>query len=708
MPMQLQTQDVAVPGLPGRVQPVALVTLAPASGSRQPATFDPAALRAFRRLVADLSERARLGEIAAVAITGTGRVFCAGADLEAVRSPVSAPDAAALAQGGHDALDPLLALDVPVVALVNGAAIGGGLELALHATYRVASRGAARFALPEAGLGLVPGWGGTYLLPRVVGPRDAVRIMLTDPLAGRRPLDADEAHRIGLVDVLVADGPQVGAGAEGPADGPAPDDTFLRQALVRVGDLIHDRPASGRVRRVVPSSEEAWSQAVEGAREAVAVQVHGSRPAPGVVVDLLAASRTATPTSQTTAEVAALTTLLRSTEFEASRHAFRLTRRQSARPQGAGADGVRRVGVAGAGLMAGQLAMTLARTLHVPVVMRDLDEERTSAGLEAVARRLAGEVSRGTLQEDEAAATRALVGATTDLADLAGCDLVIEAVTELPQVKRAVFAELEAVVDERCVLATNTSALSVSDMARGLAHPERVLGLHFFNPVARMPLVEIVRAEQTGDEALALGHEVVAALGKTGIVTGDRPGFVVNRLLVLLLARVLAAVEGGTDVAVADAALDPLGLPMRPFALLQLVGPAVALHVLDTLRAELGERFADSPGLRALTEAGRPLVLAPATPGAPAQVDPGIAPVFAARTGAARTAAPDAAALLDDVLVHLTAEAGMLLEEDVVPGPDDIDLAMILGAGWPFHLGGITPYLDSHGYSERVLGRRLR
>jgi len=704
MPMQLQTQDVAVPGLPGRVQPVALVTLSPAPGSRQPATFDAAALAALRRIVSNLADRARLGEIAAVAITGTGRVFCAGADLEDVGSPVSAREAAALAQGGHDALDPLLTLDVPVVALVNGAAVGGGLELALHATYRVAARHGARFSLPEVGLGLVPGWGGTYLLPRVVGPREAVRIMLADPLAGRRPLTADEAHRIGLVDVLVPD--DGGSGRE--PDGPG--DAFVRQALVRVGDLIHDRPASGRVRRVIPLSTAVWTQAVDEATALVDAQVHGSRPAPGALVELLRSSQEATLARQAQAEVAVLTTLLRSPELDASRHAFRLTRRASAATRRAAAGEparVTRVGVAGAGLMASQLAVTFARALQVPVVMRDLDAARTTAGLDAVARRLSGEVKRGALDEPGAAAVRELVTATTDLADLAGCDLVIEAVTEVPAVKHAVFAELEGVVSEGCLLATNTSALDVGEMARGLAHPERVLGLHFFNPVARMPLVEVVRAEHTSDVTLDEGRALVAALGKTGVVTGDRPGFVVNRLLVLLLARVLAAVEDGTDVAEADAALDPLGLPMRPFALLQLVGPAVALHVLDTLRERLGDQFADSPGLRALSESGQPLVLAPPSPGAPAHVDPAIGTVFG--TARRRAATPlDGASLLDDVLVHLTAEAGAMLDEGVVPGPDDLDLAMILGAGWPFHLGGITPYLDAQGYSERVLGRRFR
>ena len=243
-------------------------------------------------------------------------------------------------------------------------------------------------------------------------------------------------------------------------------------------------------------------------------------------------------------------------------------------------------------------------------------------------------------------------------------------------------------------------------MADGLAHPERVVGLHFFNPVAKMPLVEIVRAEHTSDEALATAFTLTAALGKTAVLVADRPGFVVNRLLVLLLGEIMRAVESGTPVDVADRALRPLGLPMGPFALFDLVGPAVGLHVLDELRESLGDRFARSPGLEEIVAEGAHVSLEPQFPGLPREVDPAIARYFTAPAEGSR-APLDEAGVLDAVLTALTVEVGLMLEEGVVEAPSQIDLCMILGAGWPFSAGGICPLLDRTGYAQRLLGEKL-
>ncbi|MFV0252217.1 MAG: 3-hydroxyacyl-CoA dehydrogenase family protein, partial [Beutenbergiaceae bacterium] len=278
----------------------------------------------------------------------------------------------------------------------------------------------------------------------------------------------------------------------------------------------------------------------------------------------------------------------------------------------------------------------------------------------------------------------------TDLTDLADTDLVIEAVFEELDVKQQVFAELEQVVRPQTILATNTSALSVTAMAAQLQHPQRVVGLHFFNPVAQMPLVEVVRAEHTSEAAFATAFTVAGRCRKSAIAVSDRPGFVVNRLLIRLLGEVLGSLQNGTDVAVADAALRPLGLPMGPFQLLQLVGPPVAKHVLDTLRARLGERYPASPGLDAVVAAGASFVQDRDRPGADSPVDPGIGEYFGPGTNQPETAPQ----LLQRVRDALEQEIELMLAERVVPEQADIDLAMILGAGWPFHLGGITPYLE--------------
>jgi 3-hydroxyacyl-CoA dehydrogenase len=274
-------------------------------------------------------------------------------------------------------------------------------------------------------------------------------------------------------------------------------------------------------------------------------------------------------------------------------------------------------------------------------------------------------------------------------------------------VKQRVLAEVEAVVRPDCVLATNTSSLSVTEMASGLAHPSRVVGFHFFNPVAMMPLVEVVRTGQHGGAATdalstdegtaATALAVGATLKKNCVLVKDAPAFVVNRLLTRFLGEILACVDEGTPFEVAEHAPDPLGLPMSPFFLLQLVGPAVALHVGETLAAAYPDRFAPSPKLRALVAAGKTAVYRPDF-----TIDESVADILA---GGDRPST--AGEVRERALEALAEEIRLMLDEGLVAGPEDIDLCMILGASWPFHLGGITPYLDRAGIAEKVTGTRF-
>ena len=272
---------------------------------------------------------------------------------------------------------------------------------------------------------------------------------------------------------------------------------------------------------------------------------------------------------------------------------------------------VTKVGVVGAGLMAAQIALLFARRLEVPVVLTDLDQDRLEAGVGHVHGEIARLASRGRVTADTAARLTGLVTGSLTKDAFADANFVIEAVFEEIAVKQKVFAEVEAVVRPDCVLATNTSSLSVSEMAAGLAHPERVVGFHFFNPVAMMPLVEVIRGAATDDAALATALAVGKTLKKNCVLVKDSPAFVVNRLLTRFLGEVLATVDEGTPFEVAEHAPDALGLPTTPFLLLQLVGPAVALHVGETLRAAYPDRFGVSPKLRALVAAGQTAVYGP-------------------------------------------------------------------------------------------------
>jgi 3-hydroxyacyl-CoA dehydrogenase len=274
----------------------------------------------------------------------------------------------------------------------------------------------------------------------------------------------------------------------------------------------------------------------------------------------------------------------------------------------------------------------------------------------------------------------------------ADADFVVEAVFEDLAVKKAVFADLEDVVRPDAVLATNTSSLSVTAMAADLRHPERVVGFHFFNPVAVLPLVEVVRGEGTDDASLATAFAVARTLKKSTVLVKDAPGFVVNRLLTRFLGEITQAVDDGTDPTVADRALEPLGLPMSPFVLLQLVGPAIALHVAETLHDALGERFYVSPNLRALVAAKKPGLWSWNAQGQPYLDDDTVSLLT---TGSDPWRSEE---VRDRAMSALADEIRLMLDEGVVAAAADIDLCLILGAGWPFHLGGITPYLHRAGY----------
>lgn len=680
-------RDVALPGAAGTL---ALVTLDNGLDHTKPTTLGPAGLAELHAALVEQQRRALAGEIVAVGVTGKPYYLAAGADLTAVTAISDVSAARQVAEAGHTTYRLLGEMGVPTFAYINGAALGGGLELALSCTYRTVGADVGALALPEAYLGLVPGWGGCYLLPHLVGVRRALEVILTRPLGGNRMTKAADALELGLVDAVFH-----------PAD-------FLEQSLAWTADVLAGRVVP--VRAEIESQEE-WDAVVAGARAQLDQRLHGAKTAPYRALELVAAARTADRDSAFAAEDDALTELIMTDQLRAGLYAFDLTSRRARTPAGAPpaelARPVRSVGIVGAGLMAGQLAVLIARRLRVPVVMRDIDDARVAAGLAGIRSQVERQAAKGRMSPDEANRVLASISVSTDLSTLAGADLVIEAVTEVLALKKRVFAELEGVIADDAVLATNTSALSVTAMSEHLRHPERVVGIHFFNPVAQMPLIEVVRTASSTDAAVATAFALAKQLGKTAVGVADRPGFVVNRLLLRLLAEVAAAVEGGTPVRTADVALRPLGLPMGPFALIQLVGLPVALHVLSTLHDDLGERFPLSPGLERLATQGRRLVPEPDGHGAELEVDPAIQDAFDVSGGPSAAAPLDEAGVLDAVLTGLTEEIGLMLDEGVVASPDQIDLCMILGANWPLHLGGISPYLDRTGYSERVLGRRL-
>ncbi|MEV1016186.1 MULTISPECIES: 3-hydroxyacyl-CoA dehydrogenase NAD-binding domain-containing protein [unclassified Micromonospora] len=663
-------RQVNVPGLD---RPAALITLDNGFDHTKPNTFGPGGLASLDEAIS----AALAADPAFIAVTGKPYIFCVGADIVGLPQLADRAQALEIGRLGHRVFARLKDSSVPTFAFVNGAAMGGGLELALHCHYRTLSGGAAALALPEVSLGLVPGWGGTQLLPNLIGIPAATQVIIQNPLMQNKMLKPKQAAELGIADVLLE-----------PAD-------FLERSLEWAAGVVR-----GQVTVTRPEvDKDMWAGVLYFARETLNQRLHGAVPAAYKALDLLEIAKDGDFAAGTAAEDEALADLVFSEELRSGLYAFDLVQRRAKRPAGAPDKGLARtitkVGIVGAGLMASQLALLFARRLQVPVVMTDLDQARVDKGVGYVHTQIEKAVTKGRMDKGTAAKLYGLVSGTVDKSAFSDADFVIEAVFEDLGVKKQVWAELEKIVSPEAVLATNTSSLSITEMAAELEHPERVVGFHFFNPVAVLPLLEIVRGERTDDATLATAFAVGKQLKKSSVLVKDAPAFVVNRLLTRFLGTVFAAVDAGTPLDVADSALDPLGLPMRPLALLQLVGPAVAYHVGGTLHAAYPDRYDVSENLKRIADSGQPLVVDD-------QINAEVAKLLV--VGDEPLTAEQ---VRQNALDALAQEIRLMLDEGVVAEAQDIDLCMILGAGWPFHLGGVTPYLDRTGTSERVTGRRF-
>jgi 3-hydroxyacyl-CoA dehydrogenase/enoyl-CoA hydratase/carnithine racemase len=593
---------------------VALVTIDNGEDHTKPTFFGRAAMESLERLLPRLEE----GDWAALVLTGKPFVFAAGADI------TEFPDATrelaiAGSRTGHELFDRIRELPFPTVAAVNGACLGGGVEIALHCDARTISTAVRHFACPECFLGIVPAWGGTQLVPRLVGVETAVKFVVANPMRQNRVLTGPEAHELGFADRLFE-----------PAE-------FLDESIA----FALKRATNGDCHSDSHSDSHSAAEVIRKARGRLDDQLHGAAPAPYKALELIEGACSGWSLEEGyRAEEEAVGELLPGRQAKASLYAFDLVDRRAKRPPGrpdAEPRAVKKVGIVGAGLMAAQLAALSLRRLEVPVAM--------------------------------------LVSTSTGYEHFADCDLVLEAVFEEPELKKQVFAELREHVKPECVLATNTSSLSVTEM-------DADVGIHFFNPVAVLPLVELVRTPNTDDVTLATAWAVAEQLRKRPVLVRDAPAFVVNRVLTRLMAVVLDAVEHGNTADEADEAILRLGLPMAPSVLLQMVGPRVANHVLETLHEAYPDRFPILQTLANYADGKDEIALRELEPKTQDEI-------------------------LEAALEAIADEIRHLLEEGVVAEAKDVDTALLLGAGWPFWLGGITKYLDQTGISEKMFGRPL-
>ena len=611
-----------------RAGDLALVTIDNGEDWTKPTTLGPEALESLARLLDELEG----GDWAGLVLTGKPFVFCVGADID--QFPDVTPERAREgSRAGHELFGRLAALPFPTLAAINGACLGGGLELALHCDFRTISTAVRHFGCPEVFLGLFPAWGGTQVVPRLVGPETAVKVLVDNPLAQNRMVDGKTAFELGFADALLE-----------PVE-------FLDESIA----FLRSGPATRE-----PADLSDMADVVRRARARVDDQVHGAAPGPYVTLDLIEGAAGFSLEEGYRAEEDAIAELLPGPQAQASIYAFNLVERRAKKQRPPGEPRtVEKVGIVGAGLMASQIAALVLRRLEVPVVLKDVSREIVDAAVERV--------------RAEAGARKpflaTIVSGTTGWDGFEDCDLILEAVVEQLPVKQQVFAELRALAKPGAVLATNTSSLPVGEMGADL-------GMHFFNPVAVMPLVELVVTPDTPEEALATAAAVTRRLRKTGVVVKDSPGFVVNRVLTRLTSVLMDALEHGNAVEETDEAILRLGLPMAPSVLLQMVGPKVAYHTLETMHDAFPDRFPLSPTLRNYAEGKDEIVVVEENP---------------------RTVEE----ITDAVLDAMADEIERVLEEGVVPEAADVDTCLLLGAGFPFFLGGITPHLRARGAPAR-------
>ncbi len=623
-----------------------------------------------------------------VLLSGKRAGFVAGADLEELAGFSDPEGVTRLLKRGHALLGRLEGLPFPTVAAIHGACLGGGLELALGCTWRVATEAPeTRLGLPEVQLGLIPGLGGTQRLPRLIGVPAAL-----DLIATGRAIDARRARSLGLVDetchranlesaavgLLGRRPPRrrlVGFGARAV--------TFLAKVPV-AGALVF-----AKARREIQAKTGGHYPAPLAA---VAVMASGlPKPLPrGLEVESEAFARlVVTPAAK---HLMAIFFMKNDVEARAAKLA------ETARP--AIRKGTARVGVLGAGFMGAGIAQSLAAK-GVSVVLKDRDLPALSRGMKQAAGLFADLGKRRRLPRAELATAIARLHGSTDLAAFRGVDLVIEAVFEDLDLKHAVLREVEAVAPERMIFASNTSTLPIADIARVSRRPENVVGMHFFSPVHKMPLLEVIRQPKTGPMTVATAVEIGRQLGKTVIVVGDGPGFFTTRVLAPFLNEAAWCLTEGASVEQIDTALTRWGWPAGGLALMDEVGLDIGLHVGGVMRAAFGERIEAPAVLEKLVAAGR---LGRKSgrgfylySGKAKKVDRSLYPLLGWQP--AEIAAEEIA---DRCFLAMLNETARTLEEGIIGNPIDVDIGVLFGFGFPAFRGGILREAERQGLSRIV------
>ena len=662
--------------------------------ARRVNVLDEAAFVSLETALGELDTMASLTGV----ILRSGKIgsFIAGADVQAIGSLTDRARVQEVVRRAHTVFGRIAALKVPTVAAIDGVCLGGGTEMALACDSRIASEEPrTQIGMPEVLLGIIPGFGGTSRLPRLVGLSAALDLILTG-----RSLDAKRAEKMGLVARAVPAG------------------WLLEQAETHLERLMK-RPANSRRDRYRPSTLAAKlidgtpfgrAFAFSQARAMTKGRTGGHYPAPLAAIRVL--------------EHGLGSSLERSLELEANelpdlvvgpvcKNLVRIFLLSEAAKKAPAVPGcalepapVSRLALAGAGVMGGGIAELASRNA-IEVRLRDVNAASITRALQTARSLIDDRLRRrrgpAAVRERERGAQLARILPTLELTGIGRADFVIEAVVEDPDIKRRVFAELEVRVPPEAIIASNTSSLSVTALAEGLQRPERFCGFHFFNPVHRMPLVEVVRGKQTSDAAIVTAVALARRLGKTPVVVQDAPGFVVNRILMPYLREAMHLLDEGYPLRDIDAAMRRFGMPMGPFEVIDEVGLDVATKVGAILSRAFPDRMEPAPVLERLVAAGR--------------LGKKSGAGFYRHRGSKRVADPEVKRLLGVVrgrsghtldalanrmVLAMINESARCLEDGVVADAGAIDLAMIFGTGFPPFRGGPLRHADTLGLAKIV------
>ena len=650
------------------------------SPDRKVNILDLAAIDEFGQILSRLAEGDE--DLSGVIIVSAKKNnFIAGADLSIIEGITDPEVGAKMAGLGQDAYDRLAALPMTTVAAIHGSCLGGGLELALACDHRVASDAAeTMLGLPETQLGIIPGFGGTQRLPRLVGLLESVRMITTGSTVYPR-----KALKIGLVDEVTKREYLMDAALAAVAGNlPAP----RRQKL----------SFAARVEKILERNGSGRKFLLGKARKAVLAKTHGHYPAPMTAIDAIEHGLNSGLESGLENERRLFGQMAAT---ETSRNLIRVfyLRESFAKGDKTLAADIQKVGVIGAGAMGGGIA-ALSAEKGIGVRLVDMSEQALGAAIKFLYDDVTKKRRKGRYPGVVADWIPTRLTVDTATRGIAKADVVIEAVAERMDVKRSVFASVASQVSKTAIIASNTSSLSITEMAKGIGRPERVAGLHFFNPVDSMPLVEVIRGEKTSEETVQKLSAFARRLGKIPVVVSDRPGFLVNRLLLPYLNGAASLLEEGADVQTVDKALIAFGMPMGAFILLDQVGADIATHASKSMFDHFGDRMQPSPILAALVEAGRLGKKSGKgfytwTGGKRRGIDAGTRKVIAPYVRVKRKIGPEE--VVDRLITPMINEATYCLEEKVVDSPQAVDTAMIFGAGFPAFTGGLLRYADKIG-----------